>query len=524
MVNIEPMSANIAQNNALIPQSPNDPLYNTQWGLHNTGQNGGTLGIDIQVEDAWSITTGDPTIKVGVLDTGFDANHPDLSANVFNQGYDTETSSVPSVIYHQHATNCAGIIAAKSNNQIGISGVAPDVSLVSISNRLVLLPGILNKLADGFNWASQNGIDIISNSWGDVPSSSLLDDAINNALTHGRNGLGCIVVFASGNQFNNFPNYPGNSNPKLLSIGAINSLGERAAFSNYGGRLDMVAPGVGTSTTDLINGFTLDNLYNLNYSGTSASAPFVTGVAALVLSINPSLTNDEVSIILESSAQKVRTDLYTYQDISGKPNGLWSNEMGYGLVNAYEAVRLASICNREEDIVVVQNVNSEELDEIQAQNSITANNTIADRASAIYEASTVHLISGFHAKEGSFFKAINSEKCILSNVNRAPYSRNSDTEKTTYIDDESLLNEKQLIGENISIYPNPTNGLLIINSKELIIKHSLINSYGHYLLYNKEEGNSKVIRLDISSLSKGIYFLEIITRDGKVFKEKVLKN
>jgi subtilisin family serine protease len=159
---------------------------------------------------------------------------------------------------------------------------------------------------------------------------------------------------------NNFSSLPANL-PNVIAVGAMSPCGERRFTfscdgeswwgSNYGGALDIVAPGVIISTTDRQSNEGYNHSANQNdypnrdyierFNGTSAAAPHVAGVAALVLSVNPSLTGQQVRDIIESTAQKVRPDLYTYSTTSGHPNGTWNNEMGYGLVDAYAAVRAA---------------------------------------------------------------------------------------------------------------------------------------------------------------------------------------
>jgi len=125
---------------------------------------------------------------------------------------------------------------------------------------------------------------------------------------------------------------PANSNPDILTVGAITSSGSRSDFSNYGSQLDVVAPG-----TDILS--TVPNNLIGNSSGTSMASPHVAGIAALVLSVNPCLTGKQVRDIIEQTAQKVGN--YSYANDSDRYNGAWNNEMGYGLVNAYEAVKKA---------------------------------------------------------------------------------------------------------------------------------------------------------------------------------------
>ncbi len=331
-------------------QLTNDPLYPKQWGIKNTGQYGGILGIDVNVENAWAITKG-AKAKVAIFDHGFEMNHPDLQPNVYGVGYDATTATSPSQVRGPHGTPCAGIIGAVQNNHLGISGVAPEASLISISINLMFSDTPM-MLANGFSWAWQNGMDVISNSWGGYAPSNIITDAISDALTLGRQGKGCIVVFAAGNENNTIVRYPGNYFPEILVVGAMSPCGERKSPSSceletwwgscYGPTLDVVAPGVKIATTDQQgqNGYGPGD-YIEHFNGTSSACPFVAGVAALVISANPNLTGKEVRDIIESTTRKVRSDLYTYTTTLGRDNGTWNYEMGYGLVDAERAVNEA---------------------------------------------------------------------------------------------------------------------------------------------------------------------------------------
>lgn len=307
----------------------NDPLFNTQWGLKNTGQNGGVSGMDIKACNAWGITEG-ANVTVAVLDTGIELSHPDLKDNIHHLSYDTESNSSPSRVFGDHGTHCAGIVGAVRNNNLGVAGVAPKSKLMSISNSLAGSPNSRIKRADGLNWAWQNGADVITNSWGSAVKYQVIDDAIENALSYGRNGKGCIVVFSSGNN-NGEVLYPANSNPKIFCVGSVTNRGLRSSFSNFGTTLDITAPGSGINSTVLNGGYDFKN-------GTSMAAPHVAGVAALVLSVAPNLTELEVRDIIESTAKKVNDNVYNYYHTIGRNNGKWNDKMGYGLVNAFDAV------------------------------------------------------------------------------------------------------------------------------------------------------------------------------------------
>lgn len=312
--------------------------YSYQWNLH-TGS-----AYDINVEAAWNLAEGEG-IKVAVLDEGIELTHPDLVANLL-PGYDvTDGTQVGAEGSHQagddHGTRCAGIIAA-SDNSIGIKGIA-------YKSKIIPIRKAYSSSSYPYNWISTTewnvnaieyawktaGADVLSNSW---YYKSGLDDAVNNeidsAIVQGRGGKGCIVVFCTGNDTSNVVKYPA-ALSNVIAVGSINSSGIKATSSNYGLNLNVVAPGVGITTTDINGG------YCYNYCGTSAACPHVAGVAALMLSANPNLTASQVKNIIEQTARKIRPERYVYTNTSAHPNGTWNDSVGYGLVNAYAAVTKA---------------------------------------------------------------------------------------------------------------------------------------------------------------------------------------
>ena len=302
----------------------NDPFFNQQWGLHNNDSN--YLDIDISVCAAWNYATGE-NIKIAILDTGVALNHKDLISNISSLSYDTENNTSPSVIYGDHGTHCAGIAAAIKDNGKLIAGVAPEATIVSISNSMEGSTNSRLKRADGIIWAYQNDIDIISNSWSSGTYHYAIDEAIYNAFRYGRQGKGCVITFASGNNNSNSISYPANCNDTILAVGAINNTGARASFSNYGTKLDLVAPGVQILSTILND--------TIGYkSGTSMACPHVAGVAALILERNSELSVDQVNSIICSNAKKLSGVNFNVT----KPDGSWNNQYGYGLVDAYNSV------------------------------------------------------------------------------------------------------------------------------------------------------------------------------------------
>jgi len=351
-----------------ISNCVNDTYFQFQWGLDNRGQNNGIKYVDIKLCKARQITTGSNDIVVAVFDHGVELNHPDLT-NIYDKSFDTETGTSPSKVLGEHGTACAGIIGATTNNRIGIAGIAPKSPIMSISNVLQLSSDTRRKLADGINFAVNNGASVISNSWGSNSLvSQFIDDAIDNALTNGRSGKGCIIVFASGNNSFSSVEYP-SSLPGVISVGAVDRCGIRSGRidivpqscdpwkpsskpgSSYGSALSVVAPGTNIYTTDIQgnSGYSPTDYYT-EFGGTSAAAPHVAGVAALILSVNPNLTWREVKDIIEKTAQKIRPDLYKYSYYHH--NGKWNKEMGYGLVDAYTAVQMAKALSSPADLYI----------------------------------------------------------------------------------------------------------------------------------------------------------------------------
>jgi subtilisin family serine protease len=329
----------------LHPALTNDPLWNQQWSLLNTGQHSGIVGADIRVVPAWAFTRGS-NVNVAVIDEGIQLDHTDLQANLL-PGYDaifnTPGGGPINNIKDKHGTACAGIIGAIADNNFGISGVAPECRIIPIRGFSdSRKDGSTESIARAINWAWQNGADIISNSYKWDSESDLIDMAIHNASTQGRGNLGSIVIYGSGNSGGSTVKYPGRL-PEAIAVGNMSMCNQRANpqscdnknsyGSSYGVDLDLMAPGMKIATLDLGGGTTTD------FGGTSAACPHVAGVVALMLSANPNLTLPEVRRILQYSCNKVGA--YCYNWTSDHPDGPWNNQMGYGRINAYNAVQLA---------------------------------------------------------------------------------------------------------------------------------------------------------------------------------------
>ena len=332
----------------LVFQVPNDNLFSQQWNLNHTGQhNSNYSGYDIDYLQA-SIPTSS-NIVVAVVDNGVDLSHSDINLNSFS--WDSNTNSSPSVIRTYtginayatyHGTNVAGIISGKTNNTIGVSGIASCASLMSLSFDIEG-SSISSNAAAAIRKAADQGADVINCSWSVGTNYSFVNNAIQYAVTTGRNGKGCVIVAAAGNYGQSSIVFPASHTPErhVISVGAISYNGKRKTTtspdgedwgSNYGTNLDIVAPGVLIPTTTNGGGWVND------FNGTSAATAHVSGAAALILAQNPDLYYDEVGFILQKSANKSLPG-YTFSSTS-KAGGTWNNEVGHGLLNLSSALSM----------------------------------------------------------------------------------------------------------------------------------------------------------------------------------------
>lgn len=280
----------------------------------NTLQQTIPWGIDrIDATTAQLYTKGS-TINVGIIDTGIDYTHPDLSLN-YKGGYNFVNKTTDPMDDNGHGTHVAGIIAAL-NNDIGVIGVAPETNLYSAKVLNANGSGYMSDVIAGIQWSVDNSMKIINMSLGtSVPSKSL-----KNACDKAYN-MGVLLIASAGNSGNsagtgNNVNYPARYD-SVVAVAATDINNTRAWFSSTGPAVELSAPGVNIYST--LKGGTYGYL-----SGTSMAAPHVTGVAALIMSYNP-ITNVQTRIRMQTTT----TDLGSI----GK-----DNLYGYGLVNALKAV------------------------------------------------------------------------------------------------------------------------------------------------------------------------------------------
>lgn len=308
--------------------TPNDPLYPSQWALHNTGQSGGVVDADIDAPEAWDITQGDPNIIVAVLDTGVQQNHPDLNQIT---GYDATgggTDGGPGNTCDKHGTVVAGCISPKMNNGIGVAGPAPACRVVSVRIGVSNVPcsnsftGLSADLVAGIGWAQSIGARVTNASF-----SWFNDATVTNQYTLTRNFGNMVHFAASGNDGAGSVSYPA-SLSVINAVGNLTRFNQRASSSNYGIALDFIAPGTDIWSTDRTGSAGYGSGDYVSETGTSFAAPIAAGVAALVVSRNPAFSPDDVETIMKETA----VDLGAVG---------FDNFYGWGRVNAQAALILA---------------------------------------------------------------------------------------------------------------------------------------------------------------------------------------
>ncbi len=329
----------------LTPTSlPDDPYLPDQWHLQNNGQGGWTPGVDIDAETAWAITQGEGVL-IAVIDGGLDVDHPDLDGFA---GYDyvgRDDDPYPDVADGDaaHGTCAAGIAAAMGDNALGVTGVAWKAQVYGI--RLLGDGTTLSDVADSFVEAADAGAGVINNSWGFNNGCSVyetyssLAEALDYAETQGRGGLGTVVVASAGNGNCDNSGDGFQAWPTVVSVAASSGHDEREWYSSFGDVVDITGPSGGIVTTDLSGDYGYgshngDVDYMSSFSGTSASAPVVSGVVALMLAANPRLTAAQVRQVLCETAEPI--DVQSEEgafDTEG-----WSPWYGCGRVDAGAAV------------------------------------------------------------------------------------------------------------------------------------------------------------------------------------------
>jgi len=321
------------------PTTSDDPLADQQYAIAIT-----------QAIDAWKLQSGDAYIKIAILDEGVDTNHEDLAAVIVGEydASDDDTFQEPNA-WDAHGTACAGLAAAIHANKMGVKGIGGGCSLLAVRIAFSETPGepwvtSHSWIRRAIDWSWRNGADILSNSWGGGLPSTAIARAFARARTRGRNGKGCVVVIAAGNDSGPV-NFPANLDG-VLAVSASNEFDEFKTTtsqddewwwgSSFGPEIDVAAPGVHNYTTDITGeaGYNtaIDGHYVPDFNGTSSATPIVAGALGLMLSANEQLTESQARQIIRDTADKVGALPY----VNGR-----NDQMGYGRLNVRKAVQAA---------------------------------------------------------------------------------------------------------------------------------------------------------------------------------------
>jgi subtilisin-like proprotein convertase family protein len=350
---------------------PTDPMFAQQWNLHNTGQNGGTSGVDINILPVWQLGYTGKGVTVGLYDTAINATLPDLAPNLnlsmeitsVPGGYFVNPTIITSTAVDSHGTSVAGIIAAARDGE-GIVGVAYNAEITPVD--------ILGAQSGNYDWEAvwqAYKFEVTNNSWGfSTAFTDGIDDSaaqywilsgLDTAAMIGRGGLGTLENLAAGNyrQTGMSTELTGPTVDRhMIVVGAVDDTGYVSYYSNPGASLLVVAPSSGTTvgiTTDDVSGGTTNS-----FGGTSAATPELTGIEADMLQANPDLGWRDVQEILALTARHTGSAIGSgptgYEEYSWSFNGAdnwnggglhFSNDYGFGLVDAFAAVEVAKTWN-----------------------------------------------------------------------------------------------------------------------------------------------------------------------------------
>lgn len=530
--------------------------YASQWGLENTGQYGGVPGVDINIPHSnWPPTYFEIIPKVAVVDNGVETSHPALP---LMYSYDIPTEKSPNQVYGAQGTAVAGIIGARPISGSEIRGVFPSCALMSYSSPYNAALSTY-KFATAISEAAEKGADVINCSWGDDQASAngsmVLKSAINIAATSGRNGLGCVIVCAAGNKDTTLINFPANLE-NVIAVGAITPKGKRRIptfrgdwGSNYGDELDIVAPGEMVATTDLsgydgynpdgyINDFT-DLRFHKFFAGTAAACPFVSGVAAMVISTNPTLPAKRVKQILMNTATKL--DGYYFRKLKNETDTIGTGfttvlpvthngDVGSGLVNAYEAEQKAF--KGVPFLVQIEGNNMEmtfKINNLPNSGKLHTAWTLTGGKYYIYEMGreTISFYTTTVDPQPAILKCeIYTNKTVKQNgkdveIRQVLYTtmtgvNTSSTASNTYRVEQNRDNQ---ILKLIKTEKNTE-----ITTTRTAVSDIIINLYSNAALIHSEKALStdREVALDISRLNTGNYVLNVVSGGKIIFNQSVL--
>jgi subtilisin family serine protease len=297
-------------------------------------------------KQAWEEQAGDPAVRIAILDEGVDTRHPDLGSAVV-AAYDSadgDEFQEPNA-WDGHGTACAGLAAAIPSHPEGMHGIGGGCSIMAVRIAYSNQPGgpwvtTNSGIAKAIDWSWRKGADVLSNSWGGGAPSNAIIYAFTRAQRHGRDGKGCVLVAAAGNDAGavSFPAVL----DSIIAVSATNEFdefktknsrdGENWWGSNFGPEVSIGAPGVHNFTTDITgnSGYNSGGNYYERFNGTSSATPLVAGACALLISAKPDAHEREIRDAIEQSADKVGNTAY----VDGR-----NDQLGYGRLNVLNALR-----------------------------------------------------------------------------------------------------------------------------------------------------------------------------------------
>jgi thermitase len=314
---------------ARITVTPNDPFFRYQYALNNTGQAIGVPGspsgkanADIRATAGWEETKGAAETIIAIIDSGVDFDHPDLKNKIVSRGRDFANDDWDATDDNGHGTYVAGIAAADTNNDEGIAGVAWNCRILPVKITDAEGSAWYDDLIDGILWAADNGAAVINLSMGGPDSDPALSDALRYAQEKG------VVIAASAGNDNTAVFYPAAYDAYCLAVAATDYEDIRASYSCFGPEVDVAAPGEAVLSLVPTWYWGPDYLpYAYGY-GTSASAPHVAGLAALLKGLKPWLTPKEIMDVIRFSADDVNSSEHPGKD----------DYLGYGRINIEKAL------------------------------------------------------------------------------------------------------------------------------------------------------------------------------------------
>jgi hypothetical protein len=474
--------------------TPNDIKDNStsgQYALYN-----------VHAKEAWDVTRGNFETLIAVVDNAVDIDHPDLSLNVYkardvanNDNNPRPPDTNPS---WNHGTHTSGIACATSDNSTGIASIGFNNGLIAVKATSDIYSGTstIDYGFEGIAWATSNGANVISCSWGS-PNLTLTGEAtINDAYD-----ANVVVVASAGNNNNNVFQFPA-SYDHVLAVASVDKTDTKASSSSYGNWVDVAPPGVTIYSTLPTNQYGV-------LSGTSMAAPLVAGLCGLVRSVNPGLSNDEV----------VNDVISTTDNIDIKNPG-FEGLLGSGRINAFRAVENILPCNP--SINLGAGIYS--VPKTESSGTITSANLLAD-VQILFDAKTlVDLTPGFFVANGRAFHAY-----IDGCGNTLFSTQYTKSKKSSGINKEGMDVVNNTVSVNsVQVFPNPANKKIEISyqlNQEGNITFTIYNMEGIVVYQGKGEkrlAGKFYTTIDVSNLKAGVYLLKCQTNNTIITSTKIV--